>query len=72
MTTIFYRDGGAIAAEQVRDELREGAADAGVPQDMADHLFAGALAGDACDCEMLENLIPEFECIVETGFGHPA
>ena len=67
--TILYRHGAAVSVAAVHDELRAGAEDAGVPVDVAEALLAGALAGDACDCEMLENLIPGLECITETGFG---
>jgi hypothetical protein len=69
--TIFYRDGAVVSNEQILKELRAGAADAGAPQDMADALFAGVLAGDAGDCVALEDLIPGLECITEIGFGAP-
>jgi hypothetical protein len=69
MMTVFYRDGAEVPAERVRRELLEGAVDARVSADMAEELFDGALAGDACDCEMLEDLIFGLECITEVGFG---
>lgn len=71
VSTIFYRDGAVVPADQVLDELREGAGDAGVPLQSADALFAGALAGDAGDCVMLEDLMPGLECITQIGFGAP-
>jgi hypothetical protein len=71
MTTVFYRDGVVVWAEAIREELRDGAVDAGVPQDVADALFAGALVGDAADCAMIEDLIPGLECVTDIGFGEP-
>ena len=67
--TILYRNGASVSVATIHEELQAGAADACVPAEMADALLAGALAGDACDQEMLENLIPGLECISEEGFG---
>ena len=69
MATIFYRDGAAVLEEQILGELRDGAGDAGVPLEAADALFAGALAGDAGYCALLEELIPGLECVTGAGFG---
>jgi len=69
MPTILYRDGAAVSVATILEELRSAAEDAGVPAETADALLASALAGDACDQEMLENLIPGLECITEPGFG---
>jgi hypothetical protein len=70
--TVFYRDGKPLAAEQIRDELLEGAADAGVPRPVAEALFSAAATGNREDCDALEELIPGLECITEIGFGAPA
>jgi hypothetical protein len=65
MAPIFYRDGAAVLEEQI---LGEGAMP-GVPLEAADALFAGAHAGDAGYCALLEELILGLECVTGAGFG---
>jgi hypothetical protein len=69
MTTLFYRNGREVPATEVRAELNESARDAGVPIEMAQEVFIGACAGDACDQELIENLIPGLACVTQIGFG---
>jgi hypothetical protein len=70
MTTRFYCNGREVPAAEIRAALNESARDAGVPIEMARELFIGACAGDACDQELIENLIPGLECVTQQiGFG---
>ena len=69
MQTMFYRDGQTITVDAIRHELRSGADDAGVPQEMADSLLADALADDVAARWMIEELIAGLECVTEIGFG---